>query len=89
MEKNLSIFIPILLREYIGKQENVRREIENKQRYLADFQQTQIEENKQLIQRFEQIQQHFQMLSAKYQQVNKSLLSFLSFNNSSSLFFKN
>ncbi|CAF3287263.1 unnamed protein product, partial [Rotaria sp. Silwood2] len=47
-EKNLSQFVRILTKQYIEKQENVCKELENKENYLYDFQQTQFNENKQL-----------------------------------------
>ncbi len=74
-EKNLSQFCRILSEQYIDKQDKVRQEIENKQRYLVDFQQTQINENQQLIEKFQQIQKQFQFLKEQYQQV-KFLLCF-------------
>jgi len=75
MEKNLSQFIKLLTEQYIDKQEKVRKEIENKQRYLSDFQQTQLNENKQLSEKFQKIQKQFQILTEQYQQV-KFILSF-------------
>lgn len=75
MEKNLSQFIKLLTEQYIDKQEKVRKEIENKQRYLSDFQQTQLNENKQLSEKFQKIQKQFQTLTEQYQQV-KFILSF-------------
>jgi len=66
-EKNLLLMIQILIREYIQKQENLRKEIENKQKYLVDFQQTQANQTKSFTQRFQQIQQTFQNLSTKYE----------------------
>ncbi|CAF1415297.1 unnamed protein product [Rotaria sordida] len=67
-EKNLSQFIKILTEQYIEKQENVRKELENKQYYLHDYQQTQFNENKQLNEKCEQIQKRFQILREQYQQ---------------------
>jgi len=78
MEKNLSQFIKLLTEQYIDKQEKVRKEIENKQRYLSDFQQTQLNENKQLSEKFQKIQKQFQILTEQYQQV-KFILSFFLF----------
>jgi hypothetical protein len=75
LEKNLSQFIKILTEQYIEKQDKVRHEIENKQRYLSDFQQTQFNENKQLIENFQRIQKQFQILKEQYQQV-RFLVSF-------------
>lgn len=69
MNKNLSQFIKLLTEQYIEKQEKVRKEIENKQRYLSDFQQTQLNENKQLTEKFQQIQKQFQILTEQYQHV--------------------
>jgi chromosome segregation ATPase len=77
-EKNLSQFIKILTEQYIDKQEKVRKEIENKQRYLSDFQKTQLNENKQLNEKFQQIQKQFQILTQQYQQV-KLIVIFLYF----------
>ncbi|CAF1212508.1 unnamed protein product [Rotaria sp. Silwood1] len=67
-EKNLSQFVRILTEQYIEKQENVRKELEYKQNYLKDFQQTQIDEYKQLNEKFEQIKKRFQILREQYQQ---------------------
>jgi chromosome segregation ATPase len=79
LEKNLSQFIKILTEQYIDKQEKVRKEIENKQRYLSDFQQTQFNENKQLNEKFQQIQKQFQILTQQYQQVKSILILFYFF----------
>ncbi|CAF3805812.1 unnamed protein product [Rotaria sp. Silwood1] len=67
-EKNLSQFVRILTEQYIEKQENVRKELEYKQNYLKDFQQTQIDEYKQLNEKFELIKKRFQILREQYQQ---------------------
>ena len=69
LEKNLVQFIKILTEQYIGKQEKVRKELESKQRYILDFQQTQQIETKQLNERFQQIQKQFQILTQQYQKV--------------------
>jgi hypothetical protein len=79
LEKNLSKFIKILTEQYIEKQEKVRQQIENKQRYLSDVQQTQFNENKQLADRFQQIQKQFQILTEHYQQVKFILIFFYFF----------
>ncbi len=57
--------------EYIQKQEKVKIELENKQRYLFDFQQTQLIANQELLDKFLQIQQTIQTLNQQYQQVNQ------------------
>ncbi|CAF0941914.1 unnamed protein product [Adineta steineri] len=67
LEKNLSQFIKLLTEQYIQKQEKVHKELENKQRYLLDFQQTQSNENKQLNEKLQQIQKQFQILTEKYE----------------------
>ncbi|UJR16564.1 hypothetical protein I4U23_003465 [Adineta vaga] len=68
LEKNVLQYIKIFTEQYIQKQEKVRQEIDNKQRYLAEFYQTHLNENKQLNDRFQQIQNQFQTLSKQYQQ---------------------
>ncbi len=69
LEKNLAQFCRILSEQYIEKQNKVQQEIESKQRYLSDFQKTQINENIQLTQKFQQIQRQFQWLKGQYEQV--------------------
>jgi hypothetical protein len=69
-ETNLKKFITIFSEEYIEKQEKVRIELENKQRYLYDFQQTQLIANQELLTKFQQIQQTIQTLNQQFQQVN-------------------
>jgi hypothetical protein len=69
-EKNLIKFIKIFYQEYFEKQEKVRIELENKQRYLQDFQQTQLIANQELDQKFQQITETLQTLNQQYQQVN-------------------
>lgn len=68
-EKNLSQFIEILNQQYIKKQDNVRKELENKQKYLHDFQQTQLNDSKELNEKFERIQKRYSTLKEQYQQV--------------------
>jgi hypothetical protein len=70
LEKNLSQFIQLLTEQYIEKQDKVRKELEMKQGYLLDVQQTQLSETKQLNENFQQIQKQFQILTQQYQQVN-------------------
>jgi hypothetical protein len=70
LEKNLSQFIQLLTEQYIEKQDKVRQELEMKQNYLLDVQQTQLSETKQLNENFQQIQKQFQILTQQYQQVN-------------------
>jgi hypothetical protein len=70
LEKNLSQFIQLLTEQYIEKQDKVRQELEMKQGYLLDVQQTQLSETKQLNENFQQIQKQFQILTQQYQQVN-------------------
>lgn len=55
--------------EYLEKQDQVRLELENKQRYLTDYQQTQIIAQQELEEKFQQINQTFLNLSQRYQQV--------------------
>jgi len=69
-EKNLIKFIKIFSKEYFEKQEKVRIELENKQRYLQDFQQTQLIANQELDQKFQQITETLQTLNQQYQKVN-------------------
>jgi hypothetical protein len=69
-ETNLVQLIRIFSEEYVKKQEKVRIELENKQRYLYDFQQTQFIAYQELDQKFQQIQQTIQILNQQYQQVN-------------------
>jgi len=69
-ETNIIKFIKIFSKEYFEKQEKVRIELENKQRYLHDFQQTQLIAYQELDQKFQQIIQTFQTLNQQYQQVN-------------------
>jgi len=82
-ERNLLEFIKIFQEEYIEKQEKVRIELENRQRYLYDFQQTQLIANQELDEKFKQIQQTFQTLNQQYQQVKRNF----SFHFKKSLFF--
>ncbi|CAF4924225.1 unnamed protein product [Rotaria sp. Silwood1] len=67
-ERNISKLLTLVSEQYIEKQEDVREELENKQRFLYDFQQTQLIANQELSQKFEQIQQKFQTLNQQYQQ---------------------
>jgi hypothetical protein len=70
-ETNLIEFMELFSEEYIQKQEKVKIELENKQRYLFDFQQTQLIANQELLDKFLQIQQTIQTLNQQYQQVNQ------------------
>lgn len=83
-EKNLLLIIQILIKEYIQRQDNIRKEIENKHKYLVDFQQTQIDQTKLLTNKFQQIKQKFQSLSSNYQKV--CFLFFLLFKKQKSWF---
>ncbi|CAF3826657.1 unnamed protein product [Rotaria magnacalcarata] len=67
-ERNLLQFIKILTEQYIDKQENVRKELENKRVYLVDFQQTEFNQNRNLNEKFQLIQKRFQTLTEQYQQ---------------------
>ncbi|CAF4605912.1 unnamed protein product [Rotaria socialis] len=67
-ERNLLQFIKILTEQYIDKQENVRKELENKRVYLLDFQQTEFNQNRKLNEKFQLIQKRFQTLTEQYQQ---------------------
>ena len=55
--------------EYLEKQDTVRLELEKKQRYLTDFQQTQDVAQQELNDKYEDISQRFQTLSQRYEQV--------------------
>ena len=70
-ETNLIDFLELFSEEYIEKQEKAKIELENKQRYLFDFQQTQLIANQELLDKFLQIQQTIQILNQQYQQVNQ------------------
>ncbi|CAF1236325.1 unnamed protein product [Rotaria sordida] len=67
-ERNLFNLLQLISKQYIEKQEKVRIELENKQRYLYNCQQTQLIANQELSQKFQQIQQKFQTLNQQYQQ---------------------
>ncbi|CAF3299306.1 unnamed protein product [Rotaria socialis] len=67
-EKNLFNFLTIISEQYIEKQEKLHIELENKQRYLYDFQQTQLIANQEISQKFEQVQEKFQILNQQYEQ---------------------
>ncbi|CAM2708763.1 unnamed protein product [Rotaria socialis] len=67
-ERNLLQFIKILTEQYIDKQENVRKELENKRVYLVDFQQTEFNQTRNLNEKFQLIQKRFQTLTEQYQQ---------------------
>ncbi len=66
--------IKLLTEQYIVKQEQVRKELENKRSYLLDFQKTQSNENEQLNKKFQQIQNQLQILTEQYRQVKLILL---------------
>ena len=59
----------IFTEQYIQKQDKVRREIDDKQRYLVEVYQTQSNENKQLTDRFQEIRNQFEKSMKLYQQV--------------------
>ena len=59
----------IFTEQYIQKQDKVRREIDDKQRYLVEVYQTQSNENKQLTDRFQEIRNQFEKSMQLYQQV--------------------
>ncbi|CAF1195543.1 unnamed protein product [Adineta steineri] len=67
-QNNLIKFIRLFSEEYLDKQEKVRIELENKQRYLYDFQQTQLIAKQELDMKFQQIQITMQKLNQQYQQ---------------------
>ncbi|CAF4464374.1 unnamed protein product, partial [Rotaria sp. Silwood2] len=68
LERNLFNLLKLISEQYIEKQEKVRIELENKQRYLYDIQQTQLIANQELFEKFEQFQEKFQTLNQQYQQ---------------------
>ena len=61
--------LQVIQEEYLDKQDKVRRELENKQRYLTDFQQTQSIAQVELNDKYQQIHQILTNLNHKYQQV--------------------
>ncbi|CAF3758731.1 unnamed protein product [Adineta steineri] len=67
-QNNLIKFIRLFSEEYLDKQEKVRIELENKQRYLYDFQQTQLIAKQELDMKFQEIQITMQKLNQQYQQ---------------------
>ncbi len=69
-QTNLKKFLKIFSEEYIEKQEKVKIELQNKQRFLYDFQQTQFLANQELDNKFQFIQQTFKTLNQQFQQVN-------------------
>jgi hypothetical protein len=75
-ENNLSKFVKLFREEYISKQEKVRKEIENKENYLIDYQQTQLNENKELKTKFEQIEKKFQLSTQLYNKVKIIFICF-------------
>lgn len=76
-EKNLVHYIEIFSNEYVQKQDNVKKELENKRNYLINLSQAQLKEYQNVKQKFENIRNLFQQIKQKYQQVNicSSLLS--------------
>lgn len=71
--------------EYFQRQNKVRTELENKQRYLTDFQQTHFVALVELKKKYEQIYQLFTSLMERYQQVIRRISSIFSLE----LFFRN
>ncbi|CAF0907463.1 unnamed protein product [Adineta ricciae] len=68
LEKNVLQYMKIFTEQYIQKQDKVRREIDDKQRYLVEVHQTQSNESKQLTDRFQEIRNQFENSMALYQQ---------------------
>lgn len=69
LEKNVLQYVKIFTEQYMQKQDKVRREIDDKQRYLVEVHQTQSNENKQLTDRFQEIRNQFEHSMKQYQQV--------------------
>ena len=69
-EKNLVTYLTFFLKQYIEKQEQVRIELVNKQRYLYDFAQIQEMSREELWEQFRKIEQVVETLNKRYQQVN-------------------
>ena len=84
-QRNLQQYLQIFSEEYLRKQEKVKKELENKQNYLAQLSQTQFNEQRQLNERFQRIKHRFQQLKEQSQQV---IFSFVSIICLSFLFFK-
>ncbi len=72
-EENILKFMKIFFEEYFQKQEKARIELENKQKYLHQFQQTQLVAQQELDIKLQRIQQTFQNLHERYQRVISNL----------------
>lgn len=76
--KKLLELLKLISKEYIEKQKNVRIELEKKQRYISDYQQTQLMAYQELNNKFKLVLEEFQTLNRKYQEVNHFYILFKS-----------
>ncbi|CAF0960227.1 unnamed protein product [Adineta ricciae] len=67
-QNNLLKFLQFFSEEYLDKQEKVQIELQNKQRYLNDFQQLQIIAKQELDEKFQQLQSSIKSFNEQYHQ---------------------
>lgn len=72
-ERHLVPLMKMLEEEYLERQEKVRIELENKERYLHDFEQTQFLAYEELKNKVQIIEQRFQILKEQYEQVKRNI----------------
>ena len=79
-QNNLLKFLQFFSEEYLDKQDKVRLELQNKQRYLNDFQQIQIIAQQELNDKFQQLQNSIEHFNQQYQQVKIRIEKILNIN---------
>ena len=66
--------LQILDKDFLDRQEKVRQHLENKQRYLFDFQQTHLSAHEELNVRLEEIEQRMNIALQRFDEVTSSPL---------------